>query len=462
MLLGLMADLPLAANPYRLWPAVAVTIITGIGFASIKFVLIAEQALAFDASMIQHLPFEWMREVMAKCSAQNLTKEAITQGLAAVLTTGVLLGYVVNCPLAGAWRAAPMFVLSCLFVAVACLLSVLINVWIIALVIGIGYGAACAARGKVVPLLAEGTGRHNAFVSGVINASLVIGLLMGTLIGLGLAAAFVGSADKAGIKPAWAGADTQWLGHLAVAAIFAVGVLFALRLRTPSCPVVPFGAGMRSLAGDTWGMFRRHWALLVSGGIIWGIAAAASLAVLVWSITEVHLDQVVAGTISVFGAVGAIIGNLVSDKLNRRRWAICCLVGLAVAMILVPVLLLDYGSVALNYSIGAAMMVVVGAMFAAPANIVDARLLHQANREGLPGRGSTVMSLIHNLFILLVGVGLAIPLFLSLITAAQQFWILAGFAVAAAVITLFTELRDDPASVADVDAEEPEPGQGRG
>ena len=425
---------------YALWPAVAATVITGLGFASIKFVLIGEQAMVFDPEHIRLLPFEWMRQVMTACTQQNLAREAITQGLAAVLTLGVLLGYVINCPLAGAWRAAPMFALSCVGVGAASLLAIALNAWAIALVIGMCYGAACAARGKVIPLLAEGTGRHNTFVSGLMNASLVIGLLAGTVVGLGLADAFIGSAAGNAAdgtprppKPPFLLA-APWLAHACVAGMFAVGVAIALRVRTPDSPTIPFATGLRHLIGDTADLLRRHWALLVSGGIIWGVAAAASLTVLVWSITEVKMPPVVAGTISVFAAVGAIIGNLVSDRINRRRWAVACLLGLTACLFLVEHVLVGYVS-------GAVLMTIVGVLFAAPANIVDARLLHLANSEGVPGRGSTVMSLVHNLFILLVGVGLAVPLFLGVIKAVHQFWILAGFVLLAAVVTLFAELR---------------------
>jgi hypothetical protein len=205
-------------------------------------------------------------------------------------------------------------------------------------------------------------------------------------------------------------------------------------VRTPDAPVIPFAHGFRHLAGDTWQMLRAHWALLVSGGIIWGVASAASLAVLVWSIKVVGLDPVTAATISVFAAVGAIAGNLVSSRFNRRRWVILSLLLLAGSLLAVPWLVRGYVS-------GAAAMVGVGVFFSIPTNIVDARLLHLANEEGLPGRGSTVMSLLHNIFILVVGLGLAVPLFLGAITAYQQFVVLALFTVAAAAVAMFAELR---------------------
>ncbi|MFM2091825.1 MAG: hypothetical protein RLZZ127_2314 [Planctomycetota bacterium] len=437
-----MPDPTPSPGSYRLWPAVAVTVLTGLGFAGLKFVLITRMALTFEPAHIEALPAEWMKAVMRACAAQGLEQEAISQGMAAILTLGVFLGFAVNSPLSGALRAGPMFAASCAALAVLALATIGINPWLLAAVIGITYGAACAARGKVIPLLAEGTGRHNTTVSGVINAALVVGLLAGTVAGVGLGQAFVGSQshalDAAGVRtsafiPA-ALVDAPWMAHAVIAALFAGGAVLSFRVRTPDAPVIPFGHGLRHLAGDTWAMLRSHWALLISGGLIWGVASAASLAVLVWSIKEVGLDPVTAATISVFAAVGAIAGNLVSSRFNRRRWVILSLLLLGGSLLAVPWLVQGYVS-------GAAAMVGVGVFFSIPTNIVDARLLHLANEEGLPGRGSTVMSLLHNVFILVVGLGLAVPLFLGAIDAYEQFVVLAAFTVAAAAVAFFAELR---------------------
>ncbi len=418
--------------PYRLWPAIAVTFITGLGFTSLKMTLITELGLAFDPAQIAQLPFAWMREVMTTCYEKGLVTEAISQGLAAVLTLGVFTGFLINSPLAGAWRAAPMFAWSCAVVAALAVGTILMNPWPLALLVGTAYGAACAARGKVIPLLAEGTGRHNTFVSGVINAALVVGLLAGTVAGMVLGQVFVG-AIKEGVKVE-AMVPMPWVAHALIAGIFLVGLPIALRVRTPACQVIPFADGMRHLQRDTWDTLRRHWALLVGGGLIWGVASAASLSVLIWGIQELGMKPAEAASIAVFAAIGAIIGNLVSDRMNRRSLVIASLLVLAGGMMGVKWLMVGYWSSAVS-------MIMVGASFAAPANVLDARLLHLTNEEGVPGRGSTVMSLIHNAFILVVGVGLAVPLFLGVIEAYGQFLILAGFTLAAVVVVLFAELR---------------------
>ena len=163
----------MADKAARLWPAILVTFLTGMGFASLKFVLISEIALNFDPATHVPLPFEHLEQVLQRCIAKGNLAEAVGQGMAAMLTFGVLVGFLINSPLAGAWRVAPLFALSCSLVAAGMLAAIGLNPWPIAFVIGVAYGTACAARGKMIPLLAVATGRHNTQVSGYINAALV-------------------------------------------------------------------------------------------------------------------------------------------------------------------------------------------------------------------------------------------------------------------------------------------------
>ena len=116
-----------------IWPAVLVTVLTGMGFAGLKFVLIGEIALDFDPKNPPAMPFVWLDEVLRNAISKGTLKEAITQGLAAVLTLGVLIGYLVNAPLAGAWRVSWLFVLSSAGVGLGALLTLWFNPWLTAM-----------------------------------------------------------------------------------------------------------------------------------------------------------------------------------------------------------------------------------------------------------------------------------------------------------------------------------------
>lgn len=398
----------------RLWPAILVTLITGAGFAGLKFVLIGEIALAFDLKSLPTLPFAWMERILHRSIEHDTLREALSQGLAAVLTLGVLIGYAINAPLAGAWRCSWLFSASCAGVAAGTLATLWFNNWVVAFLVGIAYGAACAARGKVIPLLSRATGRPNTLVSGMINASLVIGLLGGTVLGTALAEKVELDSER----------QSSYVRH-AILFIFMVGAtLLSLFVRPPEPRRTAFVAGVRELATGTATMLRQQWALLVGGGLAWGIASAASLAVYIDAIDpqRLALDPTKASFMAVFAATGAIIGNLASHRWSRRSHVMASLVALAVCIAVYPHIIHTWWT-------GAAMMIAVGALFAAPANILDARLLAIAGRDGMAGRGSTVMSLVHNVFIFLVGCGLAIPLFLGVMSATEQFYFLAAISL---------------------------------
>ena len=413
---------PASTRPSLLWPAVFVTILTGMGFAGLKFVLIGEIALQFDLANPPAMAFAWMDGVLRGAIAMNTLKEAITQGLAAVLTLGVLIGYLLNAPLAGAWRVAWLFVLSSAGVGVGALLTLWFNPWLVALFVGIAYGTACAARGKVVPLIAAATGRSNTQVMGVINASLVISLLAGTVLGT--------------LLSEWS--DSPTVRHVALFVFAVLATLVGLRVRPPEGAPIPFSVGMRALLTGTMSMVRDRWALIVGGGLAWGIASAAVLAAFIDAIERLKMKPEHAVALVIFPAIGAIVGNLISHRMDRHIHVMGAYLGLGI--VIGAYQMLVQGPVS-----GAFVMALIGGLFAAPTNVLDARLMAFAAGQGNPGRGSTVMSLVHNVFILLIGSGLAIALFLGWMRPEDQFYSLAGVAVITAVVVIWAHLDDvDP------------------
>jgi hypothetical protein len=115
----------------------------------------------------------------------------------------------------------------------------------------------------------------------------------------------------------------------------------------------------------------------------------------------------------------------------QNRWAVMGGLGALCACVLV------YPHVVTSWPLAAGMMVLVGTLFAAPTNVLDARFLALAHEEGLAGRGSTVMSLVHNSFIFVVGTGLALPLLLGKMAPYQQFEALGLVAFLAMVVSGF-------------------------
>lgn len=441
---------------FPLWPAIAVTMLTAAGFAIFKFVLLSEIALDIETAK-KTLPFEFLR-VFVQAHPGIELKESVMQGLAAILTAGVLVGYLLNAPLAESWRCSRLFVLSCLGMALVSLVAIptLLNPWISAFLMGGIYGTACAARGKTIPLLALGNGRHNTFVNGIMNASLVVGLLGGIILGGFISISFVGDTDTSKGKFL----DADWAAHVVLSVLLIVGTLVGLRLRVPEQQQQSFGIALKRLLGSTSILTRRYWSLLLSGGIAWGISTAFGLAMVIFVVEKCHLKYDTAVSLGVFGAIGAILGSYVSDWFARRRWVITGFLILAAVIFSIPYLVQDYsGSFAVGttmtipynisaYWVAAVLTMFFGFFFMVPTNIIDARFLALAARDGMAGYGGSVFSLIHNIFILIISTGLAVALFLEYILADHQFVVLAAAAVLAAAFTGVAKLSDHDAGEA--------------
>lgn len=403
-------------------PAIVTTFMVGCGFAALKFVLIGRIALDWDPTApgaLDALPSVWLQNLILATYERGGLQEAVSQAMSVVLTLGLLIGFPINGPLAGTWRCNRLFAISTAAVGLGCIMAFWSNPWVWACFIGTTYGAACSARGKIVPLLSSSLGGSNTLISGGINAALAIGLLSGTLIG-----SFISQAHSL----------PNLYKHLILVGISLVGVASALFIRVPEPQSIPFMTGLRDFARATNVLFRRHWALLAGGGLAWGITAAASLAMYVHAVDELHLLRGKASTIAGFGAIGAILGNLLSHYGAQRRWVIAEFLGLAVALALYPYVVSGYWSAGI-------MVGVIGFLFAAPANVLDAKFLANAYEDGLAGLGGTVMSFVHSLAILVIGLALAVPLFLGFMQAEHQFWVLAGIAVLSCAATAFARLQ---------------------
>lgn len=418
-----MAALPPAAHA-SLLPGIATTFMVGCGFAALKFVLIGRIALDWDPSVagsLDALPWQWLRDLILACHQRGGFQEATSQAMAVVLTFGLLLGFPINGPLSGAWRCDRLFAVSTAAVGFGCLMALWSNAWLWACIIGIAYGAACAARGKIVPLLAQSSGYSNTMVSGAINAALAIGLIAGTIIG-----SFVSQKI--------ASATIQ---HLLLVGIAGIGVIAALFIRVPEPAAVPFKQGFSEFLSAVSRLFRKHWPLLTGGGLAWGITAAASLALFVHAVDDLKLARGPASTLAACAAVGAIIGNLVSHRYTRRRYVIASFVLLALT-------LASYPFVVQGVYSAAGMVCLIGFLFAMPANVLDAKFLANAHEDGLAGLGGTVMSFVHSLAILVIGVALSVPLFLGFMRAHDQFWVLAGIALASCISASWARLGERP------------------
>ncbi|MCK6488196.1 MAG: MFS transporter [Planctomycetes bacterium] len=401
------------------WPALLATFLVSMGFAGLKFCLIGELAVGFNPAEHDPLPLAWMERIVQHCIARGNITEAITQGLAAVITLGVILGYLVNAPLSGAWRTGRLFLVAGLGCGLGSLVVAYFNPWLVMLLVGVAYGTACAARGKSIPLLSRAGNLSNTFVSGLVGAAMVLGLMIGTVLGTMLMKA----------------TDSSLVRHLVIAASFLVSALLGWRVRPQEPAPVPFLAGVRDLVTGSWQLMYENWPLVVAGGMAWGVASAASLAVFIDVQERLRISYEAAGVLAVVSVVGAVAGNVLSHVAARRRYVIGELVLMGAVLIAYPYLVDAYWQALI-------VSVIVGTTFASSSNVLDARFLKNAADLGQSGRGATMMSLTHSICIFVVGSGVAVALLLGWVDADEQYWFYGVASILTAGIAAIAHLGD--------------------
>ena len=257
---------------WKLWPGILLALATSLSFSVFKFVVIGEIALSPETARAS-MPLEWLRVFIDNMPAEMPLSEAVGQALSAVFTLGILIGFAVNAPLAGAWRVPPLYLISCLGMLAMAFVPLAGGSWPWFAALGIGgtYGIACAARGKSIPLLAAGSGRSDTHVSGLINAGLVVGLLLGTVTGSNLAKFFIGDPANKALPTVGAWIDADWIAHAILGGILLLSAASCAFLRIPEETPTPFLKGMKELFATTVRMVRRYAGLLIGGGIAWAL-----------------------------------------------------------------------------------------------------------------------------------------------------------------------------------------------
>lgn len=432
---------------WKLWPGILLALATSLSFSVFKFVVIGEIALTAETARAS-MPLEWLRVFIDNMPPEMPLSEAVGQALSAVFTLGILVGFAINAPLAGAWRVQPLYLISCLGMLAMAFVPLAGGSWPWFAALGIGgtYGIACAARGKSIPLLAAGSGRSDTHVSGLVNAGLVVGLLLGTVTGSNLAKFFIGDPANKVAPTMGAWIDADWIAHAILGLILLLSAASCAFVRIPEEPPTPFLKGMKDLFATTARMVRRYAGLLIGGGIAWGIMAALAITAFIYAVKVLHIDLTVAWMPALTAGVGAIVGSIVSYRFTRRRWVVG---GYALFALLIggfPFIVVGNadGSPAGpgDMALMCMMTFLLGGVHMIPTNVVDARFLAIVGEQGEAGTGSTVFSMVHNVFILLIGSGMAVLLFTGVIDVISQFYFLGVISLCAAVICAFSRVRE--------------------
>jgi len=310
----------------------------------------------------------------------------LIQAVGALITVGPAIIYFLAGPLAAArhkrWIMATASMVTALMFVFGFFTTWAGSIWLYIFFTGLIIGFFNSAKMAAVPLEAKRSGASTVYVNGI----LTIVFLVGMLVGIPCATKMYEVSPSAG----------TWLG----VAVFLVASISSLFCQFPSERVETFRESFRDLVSDTIHLSRKYWAYLVAGPLLWGVAGAVSLAITAYA-EEMKLGgAVLCSLMSLWAAVGIIIGNGLSNLFTQFRYtaAVCSSLLLVVLITFYPAFITFMGpgpNVDDNFSIylvAASTFIVLGAAFGVATNLVDADYLEKVGNEGKEGPGAAFQS----------------------------------------------------------------------
>ncbi len=352
-------------------------------------------------------------------------KPWVIQVVGSLMTLGPVAAYGVSGPLASAFPKAAVMSTAAgavLFLAgLGWMAGWPGGPWPYLFMVGLMMGVHSAAKMACVPLEAARSGRSPAAVNGALTIAFIVGILSGLFCG---ASAYENHRNA---------------GLIAGLTAFALAALLPLPCRYGESRH-PFRPAVRGLIFETLAIFLRHPLYLLSSPLIWGVAGALSLAVTAYAEGLGLGNPEACSLMSLFATLGIIPGNVLSTKLQARRYAMALSCALALALLIAALPSLAQGLLLALPARGvyvavAGLMVAMGLLFGIATNLIDAEYLERVGREGREGSGAALQSALIAAFSFLLGGTIGLAIFKHWLDPTSQFLLLAALAgVAGAVV----------------------------
>ena len=162
---------------------------------------------------------------------------------------------------------------------------------------------------------------------------------------------------------------------------------------------IAFGKAYANLVEDSISLFVRHILYLLSSPLIWGVGGAVSLAVTAYAEQQKLGGATECSLMSLYAAIGIIVGNVLSPRFAPKRYSSAFLSGLALLglvsgiPVFVEVGLQQVDDARALYVPWATYMIVVGFFFGVCSNLIEAEYLQRVGEEGKRNRRILAQSL---------------------------------------------------------------------
>jgi long-chain-fatty-acid--[acyl-carrier-protein] ligase len=361
-------------------------------------------------------------------------KSWIIQVVSALLTIGAVLLYPVSAPLAASYPKRYLMSLCTLLIAVVMTIGAFTNwagaVWFYLFIVGLLISLFGVSKVALIPIESFESGRKTITVNGIMSIAYVIGMLVGIYVGTDL--------------------YNRNMGYGFYFGIFVFVLCSALSL-IPSYTAEHTKTYKRSvllLVEDTLRLSFRFPLYLLTSPLLWGVASAVSLGVTAYVELREISDERGASIITLFAAVGIIIGNAVSPKMANRRYAWSTLTAFLIsAFILLGPLAIElsfhkFHNPTVLYPALAFYMVCLGTLFGICSNLIDAEFLQYAAENKREGTGAALQSTALAFFTFVVGGFVGVSIYFELIDVFTQFLILSAISFIAFLLVALLALKN--------------------
>jgi acyl-CoA synthetase (AMP-forming)/AMP-acid ligase II/1-acyl-sn-glycerol-3-phosphate acyltransferase/acyl carrier protein len=352
-------------------------------------------------------------------------KTWLIQAVGALITVGPALIYFLAGPLAAArhkrWIMATSSLVTALMFIFGFFTTWAGTIWLYIVFTGLIIGFFNSAKMAAVPLEATRSGGTTVYVNGILTIVFLLGMLFGIPCGTKMYE----------VSPA---AGT-WLGVI----VFMIASISALFCDFPSEKVETFKDSFSGLVKDTLHLSKKYWAYLVAGPLLWGVAGAVSLAITAYA-EEMRLGSaVLCSLMSLWAAVGIIIGNGLSNLFTQFRYTAAVFASLSLVFLIAfyPGFIEFLGpgpTVEENFGIylwAAFAFILLGAAFGVATNLVDADYLEKVGEENKEGPGAAFQSALVAFFNFALNGLVFLAISKQVLDSSSQFSLLAIMAVLA-------------------------------
>lgn len=337
----------------------------------------------------------------------------VAQLLGAIMTIGPALIFPFIIPLGHRFARAPLMAVSLGLSGLISLSGYWIEaqawIWFQLFSIGLCMGAYGMVRTSLIPAFAKQNKLSLTFLNACVSVLFIVGLISGLIFGR------------------YCFENQLIEGWLGIAALFFMPLPFTIFLQLHQLPITPSQLNVSTSLANSLDLLQKHGFYLLGSTSIWGIASALTLAITLNLETTDIASPVKAAYMSIFAALGGILGNLISAKLHKRPefFSLLSTIVLSFSLLLwigifsEPFIRMTSHQTIYLFSCG--LMTLQGITFGISTNLLDAKFLKLCHEKGKEIEAATLQSAFISFACFVIGSISGFALLLEWMSTSQQY-----------------------------------------